>query len=272
MAGAFWFRPSDSTNKNVTAVATHNLSESNLMVYQKNVESDGATAKLVYINDSSQNSGVIKVADLPSVNGKMTVGDDKKSENVLSLPQKPSGSVLAYDDIKDKSILYTNGVKRYSKENIKSPTDTNRSSLLVYGTSLAKIINGYPFYEDKSPTEITFDAYNNKSVSDDDLAKLETIKLAYELRSKNLSELLVPSELTKIHINLTNSFDRTSQLIKNMEQVGTDNLLALNSARQYVEETKLVLNIFAELNTYFKDKGINIGENNKVSLAVDVIN
>ena len=203
--------------------------------------------------------------------------EDKKSivyqkQTVVAKQGKntKAATVLAYDNLRDKAVLYPDGIERYEMKETDTTADTNRASILAYGTGLNKIISDYPFYDEQSPTEITLNAYKSGVVYND-LAKLAIIKLNYENRADDLLALSVPKELGAAHINLINSFDRIAQLAKNMEQVGTDNLLALNSARQYVEESNLVLSILAQLNGYFEDKNVDLGDK-KISLKVDVIN
>ena len=264
VAGAFWSRLSDSTKK-VSIKEPSN--PSNMVVYQKE-----GTEKPINLarSDLGQNDAVgIRVADLPSVNGKST--DNGRLARGDLATQKPSGSTLAYDDLRDKTLLYTDGVGKYSAKNIVSEVTTNRASLLAYGSDLTKAIRDYPFYNEANPTQITFEAYKSGNV-DDSLAKLETTRLGYELAGEKLLTLKVPRDLVKLELKLANSLDRTAQLIRNMEKVETDKLLALSSARQYVEESKFTINILAELNSYFKEKNISLGEESRLKLAVDNIN
>ncbi len=277
MAGSFWFRSSGPTEgaSVKTAVAktdkqADGSSTSNLMIYQKNGTSGYPRTIVVGDVDPAnsadtgytKNDETIQVANLPSVNGKLAVAKI----------EKPSGSALAYDDIKDKSILYLDGTERYGTKDIKSTIDTNRASLLAYGLALAKIIRDYPFYPGKTPTEITFEMYQDKKTDSNALISLESVRFVYKEKVNELLKISIPKDLVKGHLALANSFDRISQLTANMQKVGEDRLFALNSARQYVEESKFVLTILNQLNSNFNDKNIDLGKDEKVELKIDVIN
>ncbi|MDO8493318.1 MAG: hypothetical protein Q7S19_02125 [bacterium] len=193
-----------------------------------------------------------------------------EESTALQFIRTPSPSTLAYDELEDKSSLYLNSGLTYNTKDLTSKTATNRASLLSYGTNLAKTLHGFPFYTKRSPAEIAFDIYSNKDKGDTGLTELEATALAYQSASKSLLVQNVPSDLQTLHLRLINSFDRASQLIKNMEGVTTDKLLGLNSARQYVEEEKFALITLGQLNAYFKDKNVALGEKDKLKLSVAI--
>ena len=75
-----------------------------------------------------------------------------------------------------------------------------------------------------------------------------------------------------MHVDLINSLDRTSQLIKSMSHIQSDKLLALNSARQYIVESKITVAIFMAINKYFNDNNIDIGKENTTKISVNILN
>ncbi|MBI3633532.1 MAG: hypothetical protein HY226_04540 [Candidatus Vogelbacteria bacterium] len=258
IAGAFWSRLSNAPQLSTPEIQTGGVSE---ISYQKNSELQPTP---------TQNSDeTIKVANLPDVNGL----DENTPVDALTADQKflltPSPSTLPYEEITDKSTIYSNGTTRFKMSDI-STTDTNRASLLTYGKKLVETIDGYPYYVAKSPTEITLDL--SKKFSDAGINSLETIRASYDGTSKNLINLSVPDGLSTLHIDLANSFDRTAQLINNMEKIQTDKLLAMNNARQYIEESKITLSILLQMNKYYKDNNVDLGEGNKLNAKVEILN
>jgi hypothetical protein len=272
VGGAFWTRMNDSKKQVVINPSNPKTAG------EKNVANRNQFQELFDKKDEA----TINVADLPNVNG-LAVSDltedrstganilTEKDLNTIKFLQTPSGSTLGYDDISDINILYAEGADKYSTKDIKSQTTTNRAALLTYSLGLAKSLNGYPFYTKLSPTEITFNLYSNNDLKNTGLAELEAIGLGYEAAVKRLLTSSVPDGLLDLHIKLTNNINKASQLIKNMKSVKTDKLLALNSARQYVEEADSIIGTLSEISYYLKDKNINLGQDDRLKLSLDII-
>lgn len=277
MGGAFWWRISGySDNK---SVATNNPPQ------QSDTETVDPETLLSQELNGKNNDPTIRVADLPNVNGLANTAENRQLAASLS-PEEfatlkfintPSGSTEAYADISDKAILYPDGVEQYLPKNITSRISTNRATLLTYGTDLAKILNGYPFYTKQNPAEIAYNIYKNSKADSSSgdkagIAELDAIKSTYEATVKRLLSQTVPGEVLELHLQLINTADRISQLIKNMGGIKSDQLLALNSARQYIEEAEFMIETIGQISYYLKDKNIALGKENMLRLGVDVIN
>ncbi|MBI3633891.1 MAG: hypothetical protein HY226_06430 [Candidatus Vogelbacteria bacterium] len=278
VAGAFWSRLADTSTKELAVSAEDSGAQ---ISYQKPAD---ITTQNVQSDDSQANSSdnnPIKVADLPNVNGLNTPAATTAAPDPNQIAKSPAfiaaqkfwltpgPSTVPYEQITDKTTIYPNGIEKYKKTDLKT-FDTNRASLIAYGKILTKTLSGYPYYTDKTPTEITLDL--SKQFSDQDIASLEQVKSAYAKTATNLLAITVPSELSNLHLSLANSFDRTAQLIGSMEKITSDKLLAMNSARQYVEESKLTISILLGMNTYYKDNNVDLGTGNKLSTNVQILN
>lgn len=225
---------------------------------------------------NTENGSASSTGDLSGI-----TGDDARdissylspaSLETLKFINTPGPGTLAYDDLEDKTTLYEEGAHKYSEKNIKSKTTTNRASLVTYANDLVKILNGYPFYTKSSPAEITFNIYEGAKDEEENLLELEAIRLSYTATSKRLLTIRVPKDLMDEHIKLVNTIDRISQLIKNMEEINTSKLLALNSARQYIEESYFAVGTLADISYYLADKNITLGEDNKLKFSLTVAN
>ena len=267
IAGAFWTRLANQAKE--TEVSSHD-NTAMIAVYQKDTRANNETLNTVdpSIAQPWQTDPIIKVADLPWVNG-----IDPTNTNVPALPESSieTPSTLAYDEISNKATLYPEGTGRYGVKDVPSIVTSNRASLTAYGVNFTEAIAGYPFYKELSPTEVTFNIYNKKADSSNGLATLKEMGSSYNSAKDSLLQMTVPTDLVDLHIRLINNFDRISQLLINMEMVDNDKLLALNSARQYVEEAKYTLAIFAELNAFYMDKNITFGKENVLKLSINVI-
>ncbi len=257
IAGSFWLRlhpPASNTVDSLTdsnsQLTSNNLAAASTATPDPTQPSDNQDASILNSTNSSPNDS---------------------SQNPLDLP---SGGTLSYDELKDKSLLYPDGEFKYSAKDLKTQT-TNRATLLTYGLNILRALNGFPFYKTATPEEITFNIYSKKSGSENGLAQLKTVQAAYTSLATALSLIKVPTDLVKIHINLTNTADRISQLLGNMEKADsstkTDNLLALNSARQYIEEEKFMIGILANLNSYFNSKNIDFGKDNIANISLTTV-
>jgi hypothetical protein len=274
IGGAFWSRVSDSRNKTA-------LNPTESKVATEEIAPNRSQFQELF---SNKDDSTINVSDLPDVNGlamndhfsgeKTGIASNLSDEELAAIKflQTPSGSTLGYDEIKDKNILYTEGAERYYAKDIKSQIATNRATLLTYGLSVTKTLTGYPFHIKLSPTEITFNIYNKKTSSESGLAELEAIRLSYEAAVKRLLALSVPKDLIPLHIKLINIADHIPQLIKNMEKIETDKLLALNSARQYVEEGRFILGALSRISDHLSNKNVVLGKENMLKLSLDILN
>lgn len=265
IAGSFWSRLADSSKNNS---AKDPQTEGATIFYQKNP---------VLEAPNNYGESAINTANLPNVNGLDTNSIPSSPAQVASTgltPEQkfwltPSPSTLPYEEITDKSTLYPNGVQKYKPSDIQM-SDTNRASLIAYGKDLVKALNGYPYYTNKTPTEITLEL--SKKFSDANLQTLKDMGAAYETNSVNLIKMVVPGDIANRHVDLANSLERTAQLIENMSKIQQDPLWAINSARQFIVESDYTLAVIEEINKYFEDNKIDLGKDSKLTTEVRAIN
>lgn len=267
VGGAFWSRINDPGDKKVVLKEEATIkNEGRTLEEQLNSLDSEAVGESVAFN-TTENQETTEKGTL--TNNQLALSNLSEEEiAMLRAINTPSPSTLSYDELADKDALYTEGTHRYSTKDIKSQVTTNRATLLTYGLDITKIIVGYPFYTKLSPTEITFNIYSKKT---GDISELEAVRLSYEALIKRLLSATVPKDLLDLHVKVINSADRSSQLIKNMEKVGTDQLLALNSARHYIEEGYFFLRSLGEVNLFLKEKNITLGDENMLKLSIDLI-
>ena len=216
------------------------------------------------------------MADLPNVNGisdsyipaallSSVIGTGDQANNVLT----PSPSTMGYGEITDPSTIY-DVLQKYKPSDLSSVVDTNRASIISYSSSLANILKDYPFYKKGgNPADITLKVFDSNDETD--LNKITAMQDSYDQTIQSLLSVATPEGLKNFHLDLLNSLDRTSQLMGKMANLPSGKLLALNSARQYVEESRLTLTIFTAINNYLKKGNITFGKNDTVTLNVDFI-
>ena len=265
IAGAFWSRLNHNANRRVAT------SNSTRLAYQKVKD-----VSVIQQEPQTTNSNIVNVADLPNVNGLSYTSPaplssaTKGFEPINNPSTSQSPSATAYQNITDKTTLYEN-VRRYKSSDLSSIVDTNRASLMSYGTKLARTLSGYPFYKTgESPTEIILNIVDDKNNTQ--ISALTGLEDLCNQTIRILLTVATPKELKDMHVDLINSLDRTSQLIKSMSHIQSDKLLALNSARQYIVESKITVAIFMAINKYFNDNNIDIGKENTTKISVNILN
>ena len=168
-----------------------------------------------------------------------------------------------------KVDVYTN-TKPHSQIELATTADGSRAGSKAYGLELAKILGQYQTSNSINPVELTNSMYETQNYSK--VKQLTSLQTNYKKEIVNLLAIKAPKDISATHLNLINNLDRMSQLLGNMAGIETDQLTAIASARQFVEEVNIQVLLFREINKYFTDKNISFGSTEKASVYAGITN
>ena len=133
--------------------------------------------------------------------------------------------------------------------------ETSPSNIKEYGNSLGRIFLKY--YEEErfgSPTEILTEALRerNEARAND----LKVLAQAHVSIAEEIIKIPTPESLLSIHLNLANSYTRTSKNISALGDLFTDPISSLGALSLFVNNNTLLFNAGENLKEYFRSNNI----------------
>ncbi|MFH0846344.1 MAG: hypothetical protein V1851_03045 [Patescibacteria group bacterium] len=171
-----------------------------------------------------------------------------KQNNLLGSQQEAD----FLEQISGQSLDSQTQVKLYTYDDLKTPSDSSKSSIQKYADDFKKIFSNIPQLRDDMV--ILKEALDNNS--SETLNEINQNKIFYKKVLDNLLLITAPLDLLNNHLKLINLF---LQMIHSAEQMTTtlkDPVLGLAGSKKYSDVTQEISIIFSEIGKYFKQNNI----------------
>lgn len=211
-------------------------------------------------NDSIEKN----IKDLASVNE--TVNQNLTETDVVArellagyLSLKQSGSLTSENQeklvgaIAEKRFL-NNETTRYSAMDITIVDKNDLETLKKYSVEVMDILKKHSGME--NDLVVIKRALDNSD--SEEAQKLNQSMLIYRDMEKKLSEITIPKDLVSIHLKILNTVSQIAENTGNMAKVFEDPIIALVNLNEYVENESIIIEEFAKIGVYLKNKGVSV--------------
>lgn len=224
-------------------------------------------AGLIWWFNRSKTTSTGLEENLPGSNNQNSFNN---SAELQSFSISPTTTTTITDTLLQKRELasfdWSKGPKPYTASSLKIISDTD-VSLKNYGLSIAKILKPLSVQRDNE-TEILIEAFD--SGNNQNLVKIKSAQTTFDNLHDKLLALPVPASATDRHLAVLNGAQNNAWLLKNMGQLSFQPVLALESGRVYLEESKdFFLNV-GLLGKLFDEKKIVFSPDEKITVYVNV--
>jgi hypothetical protein len=150
---------------------------------------------------------------------------------------------------------------KFTKDNLIISQDNSEKSLRRYAADMRVALS--PFAVDReNEAELVIQGVRGEDPSF--ARKISASAVAHARAAARLSEIIVPSTATDIHLDLLNTVTRLSLLLGHMSNVTEEPVTGLQSAEIYLIEHPYLFIHINRLNRFFKDKGMLFSEEESI--------
>ena len=161
------------------------------------------------------------------------------------------------------SLGSTTPIKRSALKIVSAATST----VVAYGPALATALAPYAAPRENELT-VLGQAYDTQDATL--VAKLKAARILHQTVQKNLLAVKVPADAADLHLTLVNDLTVLISLAKNMEQVSTQPLLALQSGQVYQLALVNFYSQLGTLNNYFTKWGVTLDQKDRINIFVNI--